>query len=136
VHRVAFFHRGLNRMVMTDSGHEMFPESRLGPNSDNPLPPRPAGIEGEWRRTSEFTAGEPGMFTINVTWLLKRRKPDGTAWLESVESGPVLLVVEPTDAWRKMPLPPPTEVNLGDLFRPSNQQLALESAYASGEHEP
>lgn len=75
------------------------------------------------------------MFTINVTWVLDRRKPDGTSWIESVESGPILLVVEPTDAWRKKPSPENGK-NLADLFGVSNQQRALETFYASGEHEP
>jgi hypothetical protein len=136
VFRVAFFHRGLNRMVMTDSGDKMFAESRLGPNDFDPSPPKATGTAGEWRRTSEFVAGEPGMFTINVTWLLSRRKPDGTGWLESVESGPILLVVEPTDAWRKMSPPLENRANLADLFGVSSQQRSLESTYANGEHEP
>jgi hypothetical protein len=136
VYRVAFFHRRLDRMVVLDSGHKMSRGNRLGPNDFSPLPPKPTGTAGEWKRTGELVASEPGIFTINVTWMIARKTDDGDAWVENVESGPVLLIVEPTDHWRKKPATAPDEEGQTDLFKVGSQQGHLEFLYPDGEHKP
>lgn len=139
IHRVAFYHRGLDRMVMTDSDDSLdgtqFAGLSEGQTSTNT--PHTKDSPGRPRRVVEFTPRTPGLFTINVVWTIRRERQDGTAWLEKVQSHPVLLRIDPTAAWKERQTPTSPLAD-ADAFAENAEkaQLLLERAYADGEHDP